>query len=178
VRAAAAEGVDPDKLAKVKSAYVLNFVRFTEWPAADFDSDASPIVIGVVNAGGVGRYLPKLVEGVTVSGRRLTVEPIDPPAGGDRDRFDAFVRRLRRCHAVYLGSADRDLCRAAVRGLRDSDVLTVSDAERFAAGGGMLGLVLDGGRVVFEANPAAIQRTRLGVSSKVLKLARIVKEDD
>ena len=53
-------------------------------------------------------------------------------------------------------------------------MLTVGDAPGFARDGGMLGLVQQGSRIVFDANPTAIRVSGLQVSSKVLKLARIV----
>ena len=53
-------------------------------------------------------------------------------------------------------------------------MLTVSDIPGFAAQGGMLELVIDANRVVFEANADAIDRGGLRMSSKAMKLARAV----
>ncbi len=54
-------------------------------------------------------------------------------------------------------------------------MLTVSDVPGFAQSGGMLGLVRRSGSIVFEANPVAIRNSRLMLSAKVLKLARITR---
>ena len=51
-------------------------------------------------------------------------------------------------------------------------------APRFAATGGMLGFVLRGDRIVFEANPKAIQTGEVVVSAKVLQLAQIVDSEE
>jgi hypothetical protein len=43
----------------------------------------------------------------------------------------------------------------------------------FTQSGGMIGLVRRSDSIVFEANPVAIRNSRLMLSAKVLKLARI-----
>ena len=47
--------------------------------------------------------------------------------------------------------------------------------ERFA-GGGIIGMYIEGDKVRFEANPDAAQRAGIKLSSQILKLARIVKD--
>ena len=59
--------------------------------------------------------------------------------------------------------------------LAGQPVLTVGDQAGFNAAGGMIELVSVAGRIVFQANPAAIRNAGLVVSAKVLKLARAVE---
>lgn len=169
-----AQTVDTEKVAKVKAAYVLNFAKFTEWPAEAFETQDSPIVIALVGSRGVEQYLPRLAEGVLIGERRLVI--IGLPAPRNDDETGRVIERLRTAHLVYVG---RDVPRAhrLREALGGRDILTVGDAPGFAGDGGMLGLVLEDDRVIFEANPDAIRRSRINVSSKVLRLARIVKED-
>jgi hypothetical protein len=174
--AARAQAVDSEKVAKIKSAFVLNFVRFSEWPPAAFEQDDSPIRVAVVAAPGVETYLPRLVEGATIGKRRVVVEAVPLPGSGE-EAERRFVQRLRGCHVVYLGTRARDQQRRVLESLSADDALLVGDTPGFASAGGMLGLVLEEDRVVFEANRDAIDRSRVTVSSKVLKLARIVKEE-
>jgi hypothetical protein len=89
--------------------------------------------------------------------------------------MSSFCARLRGSHAVYVATLDHPRRRSILTCLERADVLTVSDQPDFAADGGMLGLVLQETRIVFDANPAAIKETRVSVSSKVLRLARIVE---
>jgi hypothetical protein len=59
--------------------------------------------------------------------------------------------------------------------IENMPVLTTSDCRDFAVGGGMLGFIEDDGKIVFEANPEAIEKSDVEVSSKILRLARIVR---
>ncbi len=55
-------------------------------------------------------------------------------------------------------------------------MLTVSDATRFADTGGMVELFVEGGRMRFAVNVDALQRARIQLSSRVLALAKIVRD--
>jgi hypothetical protein len=61
-----------------------------------------------------------------------------------------------------------------IEALEAKGVLTVGDLPGFAEAGGMIGLRLDDNRVVFDANPVVIRRSRVRVSARVLQLATIV----
>ena len=59
--------------------------------------------------------------------------------------------------------------------LKDSPVLTVSDVDGFAQQGGMVNLLLVNNTVKMEINQAAAEGAGLQISSKLLKLARVVR---
>ena len=50
-------------------------------------------------------------------------------------------------------------------------MLTIGETDRFIENGGMLNFVLDGAKIRFQANDAAVKRAGLKVSSKLLSLA-------
>ena len=60
--------------------------------------------------------------------------------------------------------------------LRGLYVLTVSESERFVRDGGVLGLLLDQNMVRFEVNVDAASRSRLSISSKILRLGKVVRD--
>jgi hypothetical protein len=63
-------------------------------------------------------------------------------------------------------------------GLRGSPVLTVGEADRFLADGGLIRFFLEANRLVrFEVNLPAVERTPLKISSKLLRLAKVVGEE-
>ena len=55
------------------------------------------------------------------------------------------------------------------------NILTVSDLERFAASGGMIGFYEEDNKVRFEINLDAAQKRHLQISSHLLNLARRVR---
>ena len=56
-------------------------------------------------------------------------------------------------------------------------VFTVSDAARFAQTGGMVELFVENGRMRFAVNVDALERAHVRLSSRVLALAKIVRDD-
>ena len=143
----------------VKAAILFNVARFTEWPAASFGSDAAPLVLCIVGADPDGAM--ERLDGKTLKGRPLRVRPVAD--GG-----------LRTCHIAYVGPDHPDP-RDVVKAAEQFTVLTVSDTDRFARKGGMIGLVNEGGKIRFEINLKATQQAGIKLSSQLLKLASIVR---
>jgi len=54
--------------------------------------------------------------------------------------------------------------------------LTVGETEGFAVLGGIINLMVEGNKLHFEVNLNAAERAGLKISSKLLSMARIVKE--
>lgn len=173
-RASAGQGVDPRRGAAVRAGLLLNFLRFTEWPARAFPDDRSPVVVAVAGDDALAADLEVLVRGerVGASQRPVVVRRILPPDAGAGAAVPATS--LPACHALFLGAARAAECAWWLAQVAAQPVLTVGDAPEFAREGGMLGLVVRDGRMTFEANPERIQPAGISVSSKLLRLARTV----
>ncbi len=61
---------------------------------------------------------------------------------------------------------------------RQQPLLTISDIEGFAGGGGIIGLFLAERRVRFAINVGAARIAGLRISSQLLKLGRLVSTDE
>jgi hypothetical protein len=61
--------------------------------------------------------------------------------------------------------------------LKGASVLTVSDGDTFAALGGIAQLFVENERMRFAINGAAADRAQIHLSSKLLNLARMVKDE-
>jgi hypothetical protein len=183
-RAHQAQAGKDDRAATIKAGMVLNFIRFTEWPETVFESEKSPIVISVVGEKGLDPELEEVVRRQQVHGRTIIVERLKRPelasANDDeaKEELEAFYEKLRRSQVVYICESDRDHLPRLREQLEKSDVLTVSDVDRFAEQGGMLGLTIRSDRIAFDANPDEIRTTHLKVSSQLLRLARTVETKD
>jgi len=60
-------------------------------------------------------------------------------------------------------------------GLNQRPILTVSDADGFAQRGGMIRFVTDRNRIRLQLNLAATEAAHLTISSKLLRVAEIVR---
>ena len=159
---------------RIEGAFLVNFVRYTDWPAQRFDGVSSPYVVTVVGEAAAAETIAAVAAAAgVIRGRRIVVRRVRfdarTPAGERREA----IRRLRASHAVFIASGDDADARLVLRAVQGAPVLTVSDVPGFAAGGGMLGLVRSGRTLAIEANPDAIRASGISVSAKVLKLARL-----
>lgn len=159
--------------AQVKAAFVVNFVRYTSWPASSFAGSGDAFHVCALGADEAVDVLERIVPGTRVADRPLVLERVGSRGLGS-DAAQALGEHLRNCHVLYVAADARSEAGGALALVANADVLTVGDVGGFASAGGMLELVPEGTRIGFRANPAAIAATRLEVSAKVLKLAQIV----
>lgn len=97
------------------------------------------------------------------------------PAAAATEGTQSVAAALRASHVLFICEPDSDGLGSLLSQVKEHDVLTVSDMDRFAEKGGMLGLVIRRGRIAFDANAERIDATSLKVSSQLLRLAHIVK---
>ncbi len=154
-----AQSITPPAL---RAAFLFNFAKFVEWPGDQPDN--GPLNLCVLDDVAVEESLAQLMDGAPVAGRSVTLVR------------SVRNRPLRGCHVLYIGDTDPERIAATLDELRHAPVLTVGDGEPFARGGGMIGLFVEDGRMRFAINPDAAQRASLKLSSRLLNLARIVKE--
>jgi hypothetical protein len=147
--------------AQVRAALLYNFATFVEWPD-DAAAGGRPFVIGVLGADAVTDALRQL-QGRPVKGRPVDVRRIS----GDAD--------ARRCHILYLpgGAAN---WQAILADLRTAPVLTVGEHDQFTRVGGVIRLYAEDSRLRFEINVTRSKKASLHVSSKLLGLAKVVRE--
>ena len=98
--------------------------------------------------------------------------PSDP--GGNLGPISICV--LGTCPIVFISSSDKKALRSILEGLIRPGALTVGETEGFAQLGGVINLTLEDNRVHIEVNVDAAERARLKISSKLLNLAKIVRE--
>jgi hypothetical protein len=148
---------------QVKAAFLYNFAKFVEWPASSFKNAADPIIICVLG-NPFGDRLENTVYGKEIEGRRLIVRQI----------FE--VSEAAGCHILFVASGKKRLT-DLLGTVKASPILTIGEAGNFAGSGGVIGFILESGKVRLQINTFAAERAHLHVSSKLLGLAEIVKED-
>jgi hypothetical protein len=161
--AAGAQAASPT-LPQIKGAFLYNFIRFTEWPVEALPP-AAPLVLCVAADATVRQALEEVSRRGAVAGHPLSVRQVslDGP-------FSA-------CHLLYVEDLDSRRALRLLEKLDGAPVLSVSDFEGFAQLGGSAHLFVEGGRMRFAVNLDATRRTKLRLSSGLLGLAKIVKDD-
>jgi hypothetical protein len=157
---AAAQGAPSESALKV--AFIFNFLKFTQWPAASFAGDRDAIVLCVLAGSDLDGPLDTLrnrtVQSRTILVRRASADDVENGA----------------CHVAYFGTN-----RNAPQGPRQSPgaTVTIGDAPGFAARGGMINFYRADGRLRFEINPQAARSGQIYFSADLLTLARIVQKE-
>jgi len=149
---------------QVKAVFLYNFAKFVEWPS-DPGGSSGPISICVLGDDPFDGILDQAIKGKTVNGRELVIK-----------RFKQ-VGEAAACQIVFISSSNKKVLRPILESLIRAGALTVGETEGFAQLGGVINLTLEDNRVHFEINVDAAQRARLKISSKLLSLAKIVRDE-
>jgi hypothetical protein len=157
-----AQAADAPTEYQVQAAFLLNFTRFIEWPAAAFQAAGSPFDICILGDDPFGSALDQTVAGEIANGRSVA------------------ARRLLRapepktCQVLFIGTSEKNIGKI-LSGLGPG-VLTVGEGESFVRGGGMIAFVVENRRVRFEINQAAAESAGLKLSSRLLSVAKAVEK--
>ncbi len=183
--ASAADDEKEVRIAKLKSAFLLNFVKFTTWPDGAFAEDDSPIVITVFGNGKIVPILNKTTKGVKVHGRQIVIQhatPPDPKQIKNKDKLEQAwadtYQLLSNSHVVFCSELPDCPLGGVTAALVDRPILYVGDNVRCIRNGALLSMVQDSGRIVIYANSKASESKGVKISSKLLKLAIIVEEEE
>jgi hypothetical protein len=147
---------------QVKAAILYNFTRFVEWPEGAFADERAPLVIGVLGHDPFGPDLDELMRGKSVHGHDVVVRRF--PKLGD----------LAPCQLLFVSAADvRQLPRALER-LKGASVLTVAESDGPPPRDAVITLLVEENKVRFDIDLGAAERFRLKLSSKLLRLGRVL----
>lgn len=144
---------------RVKAAYLLNFMRYVQWPADAFVSPDDPIRVCVVGDDPFGTALEATLAGRTAQQRLIALDRVDGPA------------QARDCHLVFISEEEWRRRPDLLAAVRAYGVLTVGEGSDFARSGGVLSFVPVGRTVRFAVNLDARDGAGLQISSRMLALA-------
>jgi hypothetical protein len=143
----------------VKAAYLLNFIKFVQWPSSA-ESPNRPFGICIVGDDPFGATLDHIVEGEQVNDRRLEVRRGRQQPGS--------------CEVLFVSKSVKEVpevLREAGRG-----ALTVGETDDFLREGGIISFVIENRRVRFVVNQKAATNAGLQLSSRLLNVARSVEK--
>ena len=149
----------------LKAALVLNFARFTEWPADVFDRLSGPFRLCVHGDTDVQQAFASL-EGKKVGDRQMSIKRINR------------LWNVQGCHVLFVSGTDRGRLRRVFSAIEGQPVMTVGEMRGFAKSGGTINLVIEDNKIRFQINLEAARRAGLTISSRLLKLATIVDGDE
>lgn len=149
---------------ELKAAALNQVVHFVRWPSGAFLDANSPLTIGIFGEDPFGTLIDELVRGETVSGHPIRVVRCFTPEAA------------AACHVVYVSDPEHASVDRLLRALGDRNVLAVGDDEAFVEHGGTISLTVRNNRIRILVNLESAKKSNVTLSSKLLRLAEIVKQ--
>lgn len=149
---------------ELKAAFLLNFAKFIDWPESSFANAQSPFTICVLGMDPFGPALDSTLRGKIVGNRPVMLIRITE------------IAQARQCHVVFVAASESKRLPEIIDRLQNASVLLVGESEGFAEAGGAIQFTLEDNRVRFAINTDVADRTGLKFSSKLLALAKIVRD--
>jgi hypothetical protein len=145
----------------VKAGFILDFAKFTDWPAIVPGND--PLLICSLGARALSGNL-EVLQGRTAKGREVRVRASTRPS------------ELHECQVLFIDAEEESRVEWVLQRVAKLPVLTISDAPNFVQAGGIIGMFQENNKMRFDINLAAARQNNLVVSSNLLRLARTVKQ--
>jgi hypothetical protein len=82
---------------------------------------------------------------------------------------------LGNCHILFISSAEQQRAPSLLAKLRDTSILTVGESDDFLERGGIINLARRDQKIALEVNLVAANTAGIQISSKLLKVASVVK---
>jgi hypothetical protein len=155
---AAARGEDLPEY-RLKAAFLYNFALFTEWP----ESVGATLNLCIFGKDPFGEEIDPL-QGKKVGSRGIAVQR------------KTSVESLHGCQVVFVAAPSVGSLPQVLDALRGSPVLTIADSPGATEKGAALNMRLVENRVAFDANLPAARAAGVNLSSKLLRLAREVRQ--
>lgn len=150
---------------EIKAAFLYNFAKFVEWPSDPSSNARDPIVVCIAGNDPFGEILDQTILYKTANGHPFMIQRF-------RRAEDA-----KYCQILFTSSSDQTYIRSVLAILKGSSVLTVGETEGFLRLGGIINFALEENQVRFEINVDAAERARLKISSKLLRVAKVVRDE-
>jgi hypothetical protein len=151
---------------QVKAVYLYNFLMFVEWPEEKSADPNNSIVIGILGKDPFGKSFD-IVNGKIIKsrGKKLQVKRL----GVYKKELD-----LTQCDLLFICSSEKKNLEKITKSLKTKPVLTVADTKGFLQAGGMINLIISGGKVKWEINMTPLSWSKLRPHAQFLRIAKRV----
>ncbi len=148
---------------KVKAAYLYNFSKFTDFPNDIASSQQNTFTICILGNDPFGSVI------TPIKTKQAHKQPIELLY------FSQMGPGVNQCKILFIAESESNKVQSILLALADSNILTVGESIDFASNGGIIGFVINDGRVQFQVNKQAARRARLEIDVRLLKLGQVIR---
>ena len=142
------------QLDKMKSVFIYNFAKNTEWPS---NYKTGNFVIGILGDCGVAKELKK-IEGVrSIGSQTIKIKVYSTPT------------EIGRCHILYIPQNSSKMFTQALS--KVGSTLVVTDKPDLVNSGAGISFVIQGSKLRFKLNNTNIEKRKLEVSKALEDLS-------
>jgi len=145
----------------VLAVLTLNIARFTRWPEPVFINSEADINLCIFGDNIVQQSF-KNIDKKVINNRSIHIINL------------TRLRNLTQCQLLYLSELEQSKLISLLMELQDQPILTIGENMKFLQAGGMVGLHQSGGKMQLNINLPIVKQSNLAISSRLLKLAKIV----
>jgi hypothetical protein len=142
--------------AKFKSMYILNFTKYTEWPA---DYKQGDFIIGVVNDEDLAKNLEEIAKTKKVNSQNIVVKRI------------SSVSEVSKCHLIYISGKSASEVDPYAAKAKQYNCLIVTESTGTLNSLAAINFVVVGTQLKYEMNRALFKSQELIVSNTLENLA-------
>lgn len=145
--------------AKTKVIYIVNFIKYIEWPP---DYRSGDFVIGVLNGS------PAMLEELNKMAATKT-------AGSQKFVIKNFksIEEIDKCNIIYIPEGSNGLLAEVTKKVRGKSTLIITETEGDARKGAAINFIAKDNKQAFELNKSTAEKSGLVVSSGLKALAAV-----
>ncbi len=148
---------------KIKAAYLYNFSKFTDWPDERAFAEQNSFSICILGEDPFGSVI------TPIENKKAHKHPIKLLY------FSQLDAGVGQCKLLFIAETDTYHVQSILLALSDTNILTVGESSDFALSGGMIGFVIQNGRVQFQINKQVAKNAQLKFDPRLLKLGQVVR---
>jgi hypothetical protein len=148
---------------QVKALFLLNFIKYVDWPPEAFANGNTPVTIGLCGESKLGEALKNVTAGKSVGGRAIAIREVP------------VANNLTGCHILFISDSESARMAQIMDKVNALPILSVGEDAAFAQNGGMINFVIKNGNVRLEIDLLAAKKAGLTISSRLLAVADVVK---
>lgn len=122
-----------------------------------------PVTLGILGKDPFGSVLEETLANQKIEGRNISILHITD------------YLQIKKCQILFISQSETRRWPRIFEHLKTAPILTIGEAEGFAQKGGIINFFSEENKIRFEINHAAARARRLQISSKLLRLAKIVE---
>lgn len=145
----------------LKAALVLNLARFTNWPDDHISYENETLRFCVFGEDLVQKSFSR-IDKKTLGNRVIKTKALTNPS------------HANKCDVLFYSGKNRLLLSRVLAATDKLPILTIGEMRGFTHVGGAINMVRKNSKIHFEINTVNVNKSHLSVSSRLLKLCKIV----